>query len=110
MIHEVMVLDHSGPDLAMVEYAASLKLWLFSLLVAGVLLPAHAPAPAGAGTWESLVPVLHNLGSGLAAVAGTAVVVGLVESFMARLRMERVPQVLTLAGAFACLAGIVLWR
>ena len=54
--------------------------------------------------------MLSNLGSGLAAVACTAVVVGLVESFMARLRMERVPQVLTLAGAFACLAGIVLWR
>ena len=46
----------------------------------------------------------------LGVIAGTAVTVGLVESGMARLRMERVPQILTLAGAFACLAGIVIWR
>jgi formate hydrogenlyase subunit 4 len=31
MIHEVMVLDYSGPDLAFIEYAASLKLWLTSV-------------------------------------------------------------------------------
>ncbi len=29
MIHEVMVLDHSGPDLAFIQYAAALKLWIF---------------------------------------------------------------------------------
>ena len=28
MIHEVMVLDHGGPDLAMIEYGAMLKLWV----------------------------------------------------------------------------------
>ncbi len=110
MIHEVMVLDHSGPDLALVEYAAALKLWLFSLLIAGVVLPTRSFAPAGAATWEALAPALRNIGSGLAVVIATTVLVGLVESFMARLRMERVPQILTLAGAFACLAGIVLWR
>ncbi len=28
MIHEVMVLDHGGPDFAMIQYAAALKMWL----------------------------------------------------------------------------------
>jgi formate hydrogenlyase subunit 4 len=40
MIHEVMVLDHSGPDFAMILYGASLKLWIMSALLAG-LQPFH---------------------------------------------------------------------
>ncbi len=110
MIHEVMILDHSGPDLAFVEYASALKLWLFSLLIAGVLLPVSLPAPPGAGPGEALMVMGRNVAADLGVIAGVSVIVGLVESGMARLRMERVPQVLTLAGAFACLAGVVLWR
>src|SRR5437588_7551713 len=45
MIHEVMVLDHSGPDLAMIQYAAALKLWLLGELLVGVLLPLHNARP-----------------------------------------------------------------
>ncbi|HSP92967.1 MAG TPA: NADH-quinone oxidoreductase subunit H, partial [Thermoanaerobaculia bacterium] len=40
MVHEVMVLDHGGVDLAFVLYGACLKLWLWSALLVGVLLPA----------------------------------------------------------------------
>ena len=39
MIHEVMVLDHSGPPLAAILHGASLKLLLFSLLLAQAVLP-----------------------------------------------------------------------
>lgn len=39
MIHEVMVLDHSGPLLGLIEYAASLKFFVFSSLVIGLLVP-----------------------------------------------------------------------
>ncbi len=35
MIHEVMVLDHSGPNLAYILYGSALKLWLFAALLAG---------------------------------------------------------------------------
>ena len=35
MIHEVMVLDHSGPDFAMILYGAALKLWIMSALLGG---------------------------------------------------------------------------
>ena len=42
MIHEVMVLDHSGPDFAMIQYGAALKLWLFGAIIVGVAVPWHS--------------------------------------------------------------------
>ena len=113
MIHEVMVLDHSGPDLALVEYAAALKLWIFSLLVAGVVLPVtYGPLFTETQTLglSGFTGIAVNGGGTLVFVFATAVAVGLVESLMARLRMERVPQVLTLAGSFVGLAALMLWR
>lgn len=113
MIHEVMILDHSGPDLALLEYASALKLWIFALLIAGVLLPAIGdPLFAVTGVWAGS-PVWQlglSMAVTLAVIFSTAVLVGLVESAMARFRMERVPQILTLAGSFACLAALSLWR
>ncbi len=99
MIHEVMVLDHSGPDLGLIVYGASLKLWLFCALVAGSVLPLQNLPPAAAwGLW-------------LATVLALAALVGVVESIMARLRMERVPRLLGGAGALAALSLILtVWR
>lgn len=93
MIHEVIILDHSGPSLAFILYASSLKLWFFAALLAGVLVPA-LPGPL----W------LHACIS-LAAILCMAVVVGVVESVMARLRMGRISPLLGGAGA---LAGLTL--
>jgi len=111
MIHEVMILDHSGPDLALLEYASALKLWIFSLLIAGLLLPGPGWAVFGAtgvdgsgGTAVLLAAFLTLL-----LVFLVAIMVGVVESLMARLRLERVPQILALAGSFACLAALSLW-
>jgi formate hydrogenlyase subunit 4 len=95
MIHEVMVLDHGGPDLAFVQYGAAVKLFLFAALLAHLVLPFPAVALACAATL-------------LAGVAGAAVAVGLVESTMARLRLARVPQLLVAAGALAALGLAVL--
>lgn len=93
MIHEVMVLDHSGPNLAMIVYGAALKLWFFAALVAGLLVP---PLPL----WEhAALSVLVILGVGVA--------VGVVESAMARLRLTRVPHFLGVAAALAALALIL---
>lgn len=99
MIHEVMVLDHSGPDLAAIVYGASLKLWLFCALTVGCLLPLAGLSPLVAwGVW-------------LAAMFLMAVLVGVVESVMARLRMGRVPRLLGGAGALAALSLVLtLWR
>jgi formate hydrogenlyase subunit 4 len=92
MIHEVMVLDHSGPDFAFITYGASIKLWLTGLVVVRTLLPCHSPVPAIDATCT------------LAAMLALAVLVGIVESIMARLRLLKVPQLLVGAGAIAILA------
>ena len=39
MIHEVMVLDHSGPDFAFILYGAALKLWVLGSLLIHVVAP-----------------------------------------------------------------------
>ncbi len=95
MIHEVMVLDHSGPDLAFIEYGAAVKLFLFAALLVHLVLPFPASPVFGAG-----VLVLG--------VVVCAAAVGVVESTMARLRMRRVPQLLVSAGALAALGLAVL--
>ena len=92
MVHEVMILDHSGPDLAFLTYAAALKLWLFGALLVGVTLPVRSGA-----LW---VDTLVFLGG----VVGVAVAVGVVESSMARLRMAQVPQLLTVAAALGAMS------
>jgi formate hydrogenlyase subunit 4 len=78
MVHEVMVLDHSGPELACVQYAAALKMTLLAVLLASLLNPMR-----GAGSLTSLVV--------LALTLGLAVVIGCVESLMARLKLRAVP-------------------
>ncbi|QLA17575.1 respiratory chain complex I subunit 1 family protein [Desulfolutivibrio sulfoxidireducens] len=96
MIHEVMVLDHSGPDLAFIQYAQSLKLWIFAAITASLILPAASASPPREAIW------------GLAGIFLAAVVVGVTESIMARLRLTRVPPLLAAAGAFAALALILV--
>ncbi|HQF98944.1 MAG TPA: NADH-quinone oxidoreductase subunit H, partial [Candidatus Aminicenantes bacterium] len=45
MIHEVMVLDHSGPDLGMIHYAAAVKMWLLGTLLTGIIVPVRGGRP-----------------------------------------------------------------
>ena len=98
MIHEVMVLDHSGPDFAMILYGAALKLWIMSALLAGVLVPVRSGRP------------LVDAAAAIGGIFVVAVGIGIIESSMARLRLLRVPQLLTGAGAFAVLALMLVLR
>jgi formate hydrogenlyase subunit 4 len=95
MIHEVMILDNSGPGLALLEYAAAIKLWLFSLVLARILLPLSASAPL----LQTIVL--------LALIALIAVVVGVVESVTARVPLLKVPQLLFAAGVIALLGFFI---
>lgn len=97
MIHEVMVLDHSGPALGLILYGSALKLFVFSALVADVLLP------------RTGIP-LADAAATLGAVLGVGVAIGLVESSMARLRLVRVPQLLIAASLVAGFAVVLVLR
>ena len=98
MIHEVLVLDHSGPDLAVILYASALKLALLGTLVLSVAVPRGGlPMPFS----------LAALALGLPLVG---IAVGLVESVMARLRLTRVPQVLVAAAALSAFGVVLLLR
>lgn len=95
MIHEAMVLDHSGPFLGLILYGASLKLFVLGALWLHVAFPFRSGLPA-------LDAGLFVLG-----MLGLAVAVGLVESCMARLQLRNVPHLLT-AASLLCGFGFVL--
>jgi formate hydrogenlyase subunit 4 len=97
MIHEVMVLDHGGPDLALINYAAALKLWLIGALIVGIVVP---------GTGLAAVDIVVSLG----AMVLLALLIGLVESTFARLRLVRIPQLLVGAATLTVLALILEYR
>lgn len=94
MVHEVMVLDHSGPLLFAALHGAAMKLFVLGALVSRLALPFERSRGAD---WAIFA-------SGMLALA---VVVGVVESVMARLRLRQVPSLLV----GACLLsgfGIIL--
>jgi formate hydrogenlyase subunit 4 len=97
MIHEVMVLDHSGPAFGLILWGAAMKLFVYSALIAGVILPASGS-------------ILVDLPAILVSVLGIGVVIGLVESGMARLRLVRVPQLLVTASLIAGFAVVLVLR
>ena len=98
MIHEVMVLDHSGPPLAAILHGASLKLLLFAVLLTEAVLP------LGKLTLPQAVGAL------IASVFVVTVLVGLVESLLARLAFRRVPLLLTTAFLLCLFALLVAWK
>jgi len=94
MIHEVMVLDHSGPLFGVILYGAAVKLFVLSALFVDVAFPFATGSPLL--DWPLFV----------VKVIVTACAIGVVESVMARLRLIRVPQLLvgaTILSAFALL-------
>jgi formate hydrogenlyase subunit 4 len=98
MIHEVMVLDHSGPALGLILYGASVKLFLFAALVVGIVVPLGT-----ANVW------LAWLGFGFALCA-LAVGIGVLESVMARLRLIQVPTLLVAASLMSAFGVLLVAR
>lgn len=95
MVHEVMVLDHSGWDLAYILYGSAIKLFVLGALFVNILVPFHG-----------LPPVMQTIVF-WAGMIVLAVGLGIVESCMARLRLNRVPQLLI--GAFVlALVGLLV--
>jgi formate hydrogenlyase subunit 4 len=97
MIHEVMVLDHSGPAFGLILYASAVKLFVFSALVTAVIVPRVESAAAGAALTIAGVLIL-------------GVGIGIVESSMARLRLVRIPQLLVTAMLVSAFAVVLVLK
>lgn len=97
MIHEVMVLDHSGPPLAVILHGASVKLLLFATLLVQAVLPLNGLPPLATAAALALGVLVVTLG------------VGLVESLLARLAFKQVPQLLTVAFLLCLFALLIAW-
>jgi len=98
MIHEAMILDHSGPPLAVILHGASMKLLLFALLLTEAVLPVGELRPLAAA------------GALMGGVLVVTVGVGLVESLLARFAFKRVPMLLTTGFLLCVFALLVAWK
>lgn len=96
MIHEVMVLDHSGPTFGLIQYGAAIKLFVFSALVV------HLAVPLDSGM------MVVNWLLFVVSLLGVSVMVGVVESVMARLRLVRIPNLLVGAAVLAAFGAVLV--
>ncbi len=95
MIHEVMVLDHSGPDLAFIELGSFFKLFFYSTFVTRLICPFTLGNPAAdAVLFFAVMTVVYGA-------------VGVTESVMARYRMDKVPQFVLTSFALAFFATVI---
>lgn len=95
MIHEVMVLDHSGPDLGFIELGSFCKLFFYSTLVARLIFPFDMGHP------------LLNVGTFAGSLLLVYVAVGVTESVVARFRMDMVPRFVIASFGLAVFATII---
>lgn len=95
MIHEVMILDHSGPDLALIELGAFYKLFFYAAFVSLIICPLD-PARG----WANL-PVFYGV------IACIYLAIGVVESVTARLKMDRVAKFILTSATLVFFAAIL---
>lgn len=97
MIHEVMILDHSAFELALYEYAASLKLWITGAIIVSVII----------SFFSNQLSFAMQIIFGLIGMSVLAILTGIIESTTARLRLLRVPNLLIIACVVALFSFIV---
>ena len=98
MIHEAMVLEYAGPDFALVEWASAVKELLYITLLIDLFMPLGMATTIAAG------PMLIALAAWVCKVFLFAVVITLVESTNAKLRLFRVPELVAVALGLGFLA------
>ena len=100
MIHEAMILEYSGPYLALIEWSAAMKQLVLMTLLVNVFFPWGLSAG-----WSPLGLILSSIVF-VAKLLALAVVVALVETANAKLRLFRVPELLAAAFVLSALALI----
>jgi formate hydrogenlyase subunit 4 len=104
MVHEAMVLEYSGRHLAVLEFAAALKLLLYLSLIACIFVPwGLAPAASGPGAYAV------GLASYLAKLAVGGFLLVLFETSIAKMRVFRVPDFLGIALMLGLLGMLLLF-
>lgn len=103
MIHEAMLLEYSGRYLALLEWAAGIKLLVFLSVIANVF------APWGIATTVTPASVAVGLVVYFAKVSALALVIGVIESMFAKLRLFRVPELLGAAFILSLLALVFFY-
>ncbi|OQY10233.1 MAG: hydrogenase [Fusobacteriia bacterium 4572_132] len=96
MIHEVMVLDHSGPELGLIHLGANMKLMFYSAFIAKLMLPFSF-----GNFWEDTL-IFYIV------IALIYIFIGIVESIMARFRFTKVPKYILTSFALAFFANIII--
>jgi formate hydrogenlyase subunit 4 len=104
MVHEAMVLEYSGRHLAMIEFAASLKLLLYVSLIACIFVPWGLTTPAAGPTAFVIGAVSY-----IAKLAVGALLLSLFETAIAKMRVFRVPEFLGAAFMLGLLASLLLF-
>jgi formate hydrogenlyase subunit 4 len=97
MIHEAMTLEYSGRHLALIEWAAQIKLMIFGVLIVNVFFP------WGIATDFTPAALLTGFAAVAAKLLVLGAILGVVEITLAKMRLFRVPQFLNLAFLFALL-------
>lgn len=95
MVHEAMVLDNSGPDLALIHYTSNLKKVILSALLASLLLPPGLTAELSRLIFCGII-ILE------------AILAGCIEFWTVRLRMSHVPQFLFVSSSIALVVLCIL--
>lgn len=96
MVHEVMILDNSGFDLGLILYSGHLKFAMYGALIANFLMIPRL-------VWYLAVPVFIGMQICL------AILIGLIESFMARYRMSRNPGFVMTLSSISILIFLGVW-
>ena len=96
MIHEVMILDNSGFDLGLILHATNLKFAMYGALIANLFI--------------GNMPLWGSVAAFFGIQIATAVVAGVIESFMARFRMGHNSQFILVLSSLALLMllGVML--
>ncbi len=103
MVHEAMILEYSGPYLAMLEYASAIKLTVFAILLVNLIFPTTILTVVGFGFFAAVVSIIFG---GLKVVVMMGLL-ALLESTVVKMRFYRMQEYMSIA-FFTALAGMLI--
>jgi formate hydrogenlyase subunit 4/hydrogenase-4 membrane subunit HyfE len=100
MVHEAMILEYSGPYLAMMEYASAIKLTVFAVLISNFLFPSTVLALTGPAA------LFIALAWGIIKVVVTMGLLALLETTIVKMRFYRIQEYMSVA-FFTAMFGMI---